>query len=284
MIQGGWDADQMPPVFDVISATSKRTEGGRVPEWASTHPDPDRRAERLREQIDAAGAHSGNVNAGGYLLHLTGLVYGANPREGYTIGSTFIHPDLQFRMEFPDGWKVQNSRETVVAVSPNQDAMVGLSMAQGGDPQTAARTFFNQQGVQAGGQLDENTYTFQTAQNQQGASGYAGVVSFVRQNNAVLQLIGYTTTGNYNRIAPLLRNSVASFSRETNPRYLNVQPKRIEVVRLPRTMTIEEFEREFPSTIDLSSLALLNGVTREGGRLQSGTYAKRVTGMDVPTR
>jgi predicted Zn-dependent protease len=284
MIQGGWDADQMPPVFDVISATSRQTEGGRVPEWASTHPDPDRRAERLREQIAAAGAHSGTINAESYLRRLGGMVYGANPREGYTIGSTFIHPDLGFRMQFPDGWKVQNSRQAVVAVSPNQDAMVGLSLAPASDPGTAARTFFSQQGVQAGNQLDENTYTFQTAQTQQGVPGYAGIVSFVRQNNTVLQLIGYTTGNNFDRFASTLRNAVGSFTRENNPRYLDVQPKRIEVVRLPRTMTIEEFAREYPSTVDLPALALLNGVVREGGRLEAGSYAKRVTGMDVPRR
>jgi predicted Zn-dependent protease len=283
MIKGGWDPDQMPPVFDVISAMSKTQEGGRVPEWASTHPDPDNRAERLRKQINDLNAHEGTINADAYVRRLDGVMFGTNPREGYTIGSTFIHPDLGFRLEFPAGWKVQNSRQAVVAVSPNQDAMVGLSLAEASDPRTAAQKFFSQQGVQVGQEFQRNFFSFQTAQTQQGGN-YAGVVGFVEQNGRVLQLLGYTTGNNYSRYSNTLAQSVASFARETNPRYLNVQPKRIEVVRIPRAMTIEEFARAYPSTVDMQTLAIVNGIVREGGKFEAGQYAKRVTGGDVPTR
>jgi predicted Zn-dependent protease len=283
MIKGGWDPDQMPPVFDVISAMSKTQEGGRVPEWASTHPDPDNRAERLRKQINDLNAHEGTINADNYVRRLDGVTFGTNPREGYTIGSTFIHPDLGFRLEFPAGWKVQNSRQAVVAVSPNQDAMVGLSLAQASDPRTAAQKFFSQQGVQVGQEFQRNFFSFQTAQTQQGGN-YAGVVGFVEQNGQVLQLLGYTTGNNYSRYSNTLAQSVASFARETNPRYLNVQPKKIEVVRIPRAMTLEEFARAYPSTVDMQTLAIVNGMVREGGKFEAGQYAKRVTGGDVPTR
>jgi len=283
MVKGGWDADQMPPVFDVISAVSKSQQGGRVPEWASTHPDPENRAGRLRKQIADLGAHDGKVNAEAYIRRLDGVMFGMNPREGYSIGSTFIHPELGFRLEFPTGWKIQNSKQAVVAVSPNQDAMVGLTLAQANDPRAAAQKFFSQQGVQVGQEFQRNFFSFQTAQTQQGAN-YAGVVGFVEQNGRVLQLIGYTAGGNYNRYSDTLARSVASFSRETNPRYLNVEAKRIESVRVPRAMTLEEFNRAYPSTVDLQTVALMNGLVREGGRFDAGQTAKRVVGGDVPVR
>jgi predicted Zn-dependent protease len=281
MTRGGWDPDRMPPVFDILSAMSKTQEGGKVPEWASTHPDPENRAGRLRAQIEKLPNREGKVNAESYIRRLNGVMFGVNPREGYNIGSTFIHPDLGFRMQFPQGWKIQNTKQAVVAVSPQGDAITGITLAQGNDPRTEAQKFFNQQGIQVGQEFQRNFFTFQTAQTQQGAA-YAGVVGWVQQRGQTLQVLGYTTAGNFNRYSNVLAQTASSFQQETNPRYLNVEPKRVEIVRVPRAMSIEEFSREFPSTVDIQTLAIVNGLVREGGRFEAGQYAKRIVGGSLP--
>lgn len=94
MVKGGWDPNQMPPVFDVIGAISKNAPGGKVPEWSSTHPDPENRAGRLRKQIAQLGVTGGKVNSAEYVQRMNGVMFGTNPREGYAIGNAFIHPDL----------------------------------------------------------------------------------------------------------------------------------------------------------------------------------------------
>lgn len=283
MVHGGWDPNQMPPVFDVIGAISKNEGGGKVPEWSSTHPDPENRAGRLRNEIAKLGVTGGAVNAAEYVRRLDGVMFGTNPREGYTIGNTFIHPDLGFRMEFPQGWKIQNTREAVYAISPQQDAMIGLSLAQGSDARSAAQRFFSQQGVQAGEEFRQNYFTFMTGQTQEGVS-YRGVAGFVPHRGRVFQLLGYTTAGNWNRYSNLLASGITTFTQETNPRYLNVEPKKIEVVKLPRAMTLAEFARQYPSTVDLKTLGFINGVVRDGDVLPAGRLAKRVMGGNVPTQ
>src|SRR5581483_5049924 len=69
------------------------------------------------------------VNRDAYLRRLDGLVFGANPREGFFRGNEFLHPDLRFRVAFPEGWTTSNGRQAVVAVSPHKDAVVELSLA-----------------------------------------------------------------------------------------------------------------------------------------------------------
>ncbi|MGH9458283.1 MAG: M48 family metalloprotease [Thermoanaerobaculia bacterium] len=283
MNTAGWDPREMPPVFGVISEISRAQGGGRVPEWASTHPDPANRAERLWEQIEELPAPAGVVAAAEYKQRLDGMMFGTNPREGYTIGSTFIHPELRFRMTFPQGWQIQNGREMVIAVSPNEDAAVGLSLGRGNSAQQAAQNFFGQQGIQADAQLRQGIYTFRTGQTQQGFA-YRGVAGFVEHSGQVLQIVGYTPAPRFDRYANLLASSVASFERETNPRYLNVQPKRIEVVRVPRRMTIQEFARAYPSTVHLNTLAIANGAIREDFVFEAGDFGKRIVGGDVPSR
>lgn len=279
MDQGGWDPDEMPTVFEVISEVSRAAGAGRVPEWASTHPDPENRASRLREQIAKLPEADGKVNVGTYMQHLRGVTFGTNPREGYSIGNTFIHPELRFRMQFPQGWQIQNTKQAVAAVSPNQDAVVGLTLAQGNDPRAAAQRFFSQQGVQAGQEVRQNTFTFQ-AQTQQGV--LRGVASFEPHGGRVYQIMGYTSQNGWNQYGNTFASVAESFRSENDPRYVNVEPKRVEIVELPRAMTIEEFARAYPSTVDLRTLAIANGSLREGQTLPRGTFVKRIVGGRMP--
>jgi predicted Zn-dependent protease len=52
-------------------------------------------------------------------------------------------------------------------------------------------------------------------------------------------------------------------------------PKTVKVVRLQKAMTLEEFARTYPSTVDLATLALINHVA-PGARLEADTLVKRV--------
>ena len=209
------------------------------------------------------------------------MTFGVNPREGYTIGSTFIHPDLRFRMTFPRGWKVNNMKQAVVGVSPNNDAAVQLSSAQGSTREQAARAFFAQQGIQAQSEWRPGIYTFATAQTQQGQS-FRGLAGFVEHRGTVLQIVGYTPTGNWDRAADTLAQAVASFEPETRDRYINVSPKRVEIVTVPRRMTLQEFARAYPSSVDLQTLAVANGAFREDFVFERGDLAKRIVGGDIP--
>ncbi|HVR43305.1 MAG TPA: M48 family metalloprotease [Thermoanaerobaculia bacterium] len=283
MTDAGWDPRHMPPVFGVISEISRLQGGGRIPAWASTHPDPENRAQRLAAQIGQLGAAGGRVNPDGYLAMLDGMIFGENPREGYVIGSAFIHPDLAFRITFPEGWAIQNMRQQVIAVSPREDAAVGLSLARGSSPAEAARSFFSQQGIQAGSEWRQNIYTFQAGSAQQGAV-YRGLAGFVSHRGQVLQIVGYTPAQLFDRYANLLAGAVASFTSETNPTYVNVEPKRIDVVKVPRRMTLEEFARAYPSTVDLQTLAIANGAIRQDFVFEPGQPAKRIVGGRLPTR
>ena len=69
-----------------------------------------------------------------------------------------------------------------------------------------------------------------------------------------------------------------TFKPLTDPAYLNVQPARLQVVKLPRDMTLEQFNRQFPSSISTAQLAAINGLDAESSTLRAGQLAKRVVG------
>jgi len=284
----GYDPRQMPRVFETLERVSQAEGAGRVPSWLSTHPDPGSRAERISRAVaeanlDLSGAE---VARQAYLRRIDDVVYGPDPREGYFRGSTFYHPELAFQIDFPSGWKTSNQKQAVGAISPNQDAVVVLTLSGRDDPTSAAREFFSQQGIQQGqarrGEINGmRAVASQFGVDRQQGADIVGVAAFVEHQSRVYQLLGYSTAQRWRAYDSAAEQAIDSFRRVTDRRILNVQPKRIDIVSIPSAMTLDEFSRRYPSTVDLQTLALINQA-QPGTRFDRGTELKRVVGGELP--
>jgi predicted Zn-dependent protease len=292
MLQENYDPRQMAEVFDVLARVSETEETrGKLPGWLSTHPAPENRAERIQAGIREVEADLSNrvVAREPFLRQLDGTVFGQNPREGYFRGNEFIHPELAFRIRFPEGWKPSNQKQAVGAISPRQDAVVVLTLSGRPSPEAAAREFFGQPGVQAGQALQANLGGLPAVarlfgvRRQQGGD-LQGIVAFAELGGRVYQILGYTTANRFRSYDDLLSRSLATFARVTDRRLLDVQPKRVDLVEIPRAMTLEEFNRRYPSTVDLRTLAIINhvGVAGRPASIPAGTLVKRVVGGELP--
>jgi predicted Zn-dependent protease len=281
-----YDPREMLEVFGVLDGVTRAEGGGaRMPDWLSTHPSPGNRITRIQGQIAATGATGSVVNRAEYLRRLDGMVFGENPREGFFRANAFYHPDLRFQLSFPRGFQTQNQKQAVVGVSQAQDALVALTLAAGASPEEAARQFFSQQGVQAGrsgrdtiGGLPAYTALFEAA-TEEGV--LRGEVSFVSYGGKIYRLMGYTPAARFSAYQGAFDATIRSFSRLSDPRYLDVQPKRLALVSLEREMALPEFARAYPSTVELGTLGLINGVGANQ-MLPGGELAKRVVGGRLP--
>jgi len=283
MRRRNYDAREMANTFQTLERVGNLSGGGKVPTWASTHPDPGDRfqkAEQRAATVPADSVRSSIINREAYLRAIDGIVIGVNPRLGYFEGGRFNHPDLRFRMDFPSGWQTQNRADAVVAASPQKDAIVQLSLGGSDAPETLLQKFAQQQGVQMGNSqrttvngLPAATAEFQ-AQDQQG-NVVAGRVMYVRYGNNAYQLLGYSSGARYSSYSGVISQSMQSFATLTDQAALDKQPVHLSLVRLTRAMTVEEFYRQYPSAVRVELIAAINGVS-PGETLAAGTMAKRV--------
>jgi predicted Zn-dependent protease len=283
MLGQGYDPRQMADVFAMLERASARNDQGKLPEWLSTHPDPENRVEVARKRVAELKELPASLEVGRdrYLAAVDGTVFGDDPRQGYFQGNAFLHPDLRFRLDLPPGWKAQNTPQALVAVSPKQDAALQLSVAGTLSPEDAARKFFGQQGVKATDVQKGSVHGLPAtagafeAQTQQGV--VQGLASFVSHRGATYMVVGYAPAGALAAHEEELRRAITSFAPLDDPKALDVKPARVEVVTVPGDMTLREFDARWPSTIPLDLLAVVNGV-EEGGTLRAGQRAKRVVG------
>jgi len=279
-----YDVREMVNVFKTLDRESQGAGGGRLPEWLATHPNPGARIQNTEQRLDTLHKDLSNaiINREQYLQHVQNMTYGEDPRQGFFEGSAFYHPDLRFQLTFPQGWKTQNGADAVIAVSPQQDAVLQLSLAGQTPPQQAAQQFLSQQGVQAGNTstasvngLPAASGYFQ-AQTDQGA--VQGLVTFISYNGNTYGLLGYTPSGKLTQYDQTFRQTVGSFGALRNQAALNVQPARVQLVKLQREMTLEQFNQQYPSTIPIAELAIINELDSPSTPIPQGRTVKRVVG------
>ncbi len=283
MTRADFDPDEMPNVFRAFDRMQIASGQSRIPDWQSTHPNPADRVGRIEAQIARLPpeVQNGKIGRDSYLRRLKGLTYGIDPREGYAVGNAFYHPDMAFQMTFPEGWKIVNQRQAAGAVSPNEDALVVLTLAGATTPEAAVKAFFEPENIQPGGRWRESFYNF----NATGSDGsqIRGVVGFVEHRDLVFQLVAYTGGEGFSQYGNTMRRSLASFGTLSNRRYLDVEPARIQIVELPKSMDFAEFVKRYPSNADATEIAILNGVG-EDQTLEKGRLMKQIVGGELPTK
>ena len=288
MSQQGYDPREMPRVFEVLQRVSAAQGEGRIPGWLSTHPTEEERIRTIGGEVARLGGDLSNrtVNRDVYVRNLDHVIFGKNPREGFFVGSTFIQPELGIQIRFPDGWKTSHEKSTVEAVSPNQDALLLMTLSDQTSAQAAAQQFFAREGIQGGETLRTGlngvpavTRTFALQGSEVGV--LQGVAAFAESNRRVYQILGITRSQSWRSYGDALSASLATFGPLTDRQALDVQPKRLEVVALPSAMTLEELARRYPSTVDLSTLAIINQADA-GTRFAAGETVKRVVGGELP--
>ena len=282
-LRGGYDAREMPEVFTVLKRVGEAAGAGGIPNWLATHPDPEQRRERIEGMLAGRDAEFEGlkVERDRYFQRLDGMTFGPNPREGYFQEGVFYHPDLEFQMIFPAGWQTSNTRQMVAAINEAQDALLQLTLAQDADPTAAVQRFLGQEGVE-GGQvnatringLDASWASFEAPDEQ---NPLVGRVVCLRYGSNTFQLLALAKRDSWSANSAALENGQTSFARLTDRRYLDVQPARVKLVRIRQAMSLEEFARRYPSSVDMETLALINHV-QPGDRLEAGTLVKRVVG------
>jgi predicted Zn-dependent protease len=277
----GYDAAEGAEAFRMLDQLSARSEAGRVPGWLSTHPNPGDRYRRLLAAAREQDAHDGYVRREAYLKRLDGMTFGPNPREGFFRDGAFYHPDLRFRYELPQGFEGQNTKQAVWAVSPDGDAVFQLTLAEGDSPDGPAREFFGSREIQA---LDTDRTTVNglsavvgTFEATQGQARLRGLAGFVALEGRVYRLVGYTGRTDWSRYSRSFGAALQSFGPLRERWALDVEPRRIEVVVPRQEMTLEQFTAAYPSTVEASTVALINQV-QEGDTFKAGRQAKRVIG------
>jgi len=135
--RAGYDVSAMTRFLENLEAHTRlqnRLKGqGAEPvfNYFSTHPAT---AERVGKVISETESYQqgGAVKRAEYLAQIDGMIYGDSPRHGFVRAQTFVHPEIGFKFEVPDGFTLENRPTEVVALN-DSGAVIVFDMV--GNPQ-----------------------------------------------------------------------------------------------------------------------------------------------------
>ena len=277
-----YDVRETIDVFESLGRTGEDSRGA-LPSWLSTHPAPAERINALRQYIASSGGKSGSiVDRAEYLRQIEGSVYGNNPRQGFFRDGVFYHPDLQFRFSLPPGWEGQNLTHAVQAISPNRDAAFVLTFARAASAVAAARQLAAQQNVNVLQSTAERINGLPAVVSLFNAATEGGtvrgIVAHVEFGGRVYELIGYAPLERFGAHGAPIERALGSFAPLTDSAALSIEPRRIDIVTLDRSMTVAEFASRYGSPIPIEELALINQVAGANAVLPAGSMVKRIVG------
>ncbi|MFW6202345.1 MAG: M48 family metalloprotease, partial [Gemmatimonadota bacterium] len=286
MHAAGYDAREMPAVFEMLGRVTEAAGGSGVPSWLSTHPAPEDRRERIAAQLEQLPPSTTGgepiVDREGYLRRLDTITFGPDPRQGFFRDATFLHPDMRFRLVFPEEWATQNTAAAVMAGSPQEDAVFQLTLAESKDARTAARTFVEESGVSASMPVERGinglrALTFGFVAEQDDDSSLEGAAAFIEHDGRVFRLLGYSPRARWPDYNPAFERTMGSFDVLDDPEVLNVQPWRVDILELDRATTLAQLASDPDVPVDADVLALINGV-EPTAQVPAGRLVKRVVG------
>ncbi len=285
--RAGYDPRPMTEVFDTLGRVSQAAGGGRGPAWFATHPQPENRSARLSAAINGMGIDFTGRPVGRevYYARLDGMIFGDDPRQGFFKDNVFYHPEMGFSLTFPAGWTQQNARTQVQAVAPNKDGAMALALAGQDSLEAAERAFFDETKANRGERFRPGIKGFQAIGSQFELVGQTGSlygrVAFIAKDDRVFRILTYSKSGSWRAYSRGLAEALGSFEPLKDRRYLEIKPRSIDVVKLEAAMSLADFNRKYPSTVDLATLAILNHVP-ENGSFAAGARVKRVVGGEIP--
>lgn len=275
--RAGYSSAATVGVFDVLVRVSRAEPGGRVPTWLSTHPDPELRRARVQRMVSGTAPQADLA----YTAAIDGVVYGDDPRDGFLVETTYVHPRSGFAIDLPAGWKALHDGPIAMAVAPDEAALFVLAPIEAETAAAALEQFFSDGAMRRGEQWDGKVGGFPVASagfSAATSSGdRSGLVAFVDYDDQVLMLAAMGPTTGWSERLEAVALTFASFRRA--PRALaNVEPMRVRPYVLPAATSLETLQEAKPSSVDLARLGLLNGIDDPKAELPEGTVVKRVEG------
>lgn len=270
----GYDGNKMADFYKVLIKMNLSESEGGVPTFLSTHPDPgDRYNAVLRNTKawqDSIRLPSYKVGADSYLQLIDGMIYGEDPKQGYTMDNTFYHPELRFKFSYPLGWNLTNA-PTQVTVQPSDGrALILFTLSNQRSLQAAADSTLAQYGLRL--QRSERrtvnglpaivTLSVQQAQDQSGGTSSNQVLSyFIEYASNYYVFHGVSTEADFAGFAPTMEASMKTFAQLTDASRINVKPKKVYVKKAPSSGTLASTLSYYkmPQAM-MNELALLNNM------------------------
>jgi len=268
--RGNWDPAGVPDMLMTLGRLDEASGQRRgVPNWLETHPEPLARVKEIQPTVQqlSAGRTDFVRNRDAMLRAVDGIIYGDNPDQGIARGASFIHPPLRFRIDFPNGWDIQNSPEQVMAKAPGADVYMLLEQVQmprGNGVENIARAQMENAGFRiiSGSRDRVNGLDAYIGLYQGSLEGLGNVrmrAAHIVHNGNIYLVAGFAAPNIFDPLDSAMLMSIRSFKPLTADEAAAVHPNRIDIYVVRQGDSWQSIAERSGGVIKPATLAVMNG-------------------------
>ncbi len=290
LVRAGYDPAAMASFLRTLHRQSdlERRLAGGGPEpglgWFASHPRTLDRVERAVADAEQVMAGEGRVGREPFFETIDGILYGEDPAQGLVRGRAFLHPELRFAFEAPDGFRLRNLPQAVLGRAAGGQAMIFDAARV---PERQAMAAYLTRDWAQGGRLRQ-VQSFEV-NGMAAAGGLAEVRIGDRPAEALLVAIrhggdrvyrfAFASQGGIGRQELRAYNAtINSFRRLGAEEAARIRPRRIDVVTVRPGQTVEDFVRRMAvDELPREQFLVLNNL-EPGEELRAGRRVKIVVG------
>jgi len=200
-------------------------------------------------------------------------------------GTTFLHPPLRFRIDFPAKWEIANSPQQVVAKAPNAEVYMLLQLVQkpqGRNIQEIALSSMQNAGFRA---VDGERTTINgleafvgVYQGQiEGLGNVAMRAAHIAHGSSVYMLAGLASPDVFRQAESAFVGAIRSFRPLSAAEAENIRPNRVDLYVVRQGDTWQGIAERSGGVVTPATLAVMNKST-PGSQPQPGARIKIVVG------
>lgn len=281
----GYDATYMASFFQTLGRIQEDA-GVSIPNFLSTHPNPADRFAKVgaaAKEWQAKTQGPYEVRRNEYLRMIDGMVYGEDPRQGYSENDVFYHPEMQFLFPTPKDWQVVNSPQQVQMAPKDGKSMMIFTLAQGDNLTDAAN-----KAVEGFKLVEKSRKTVKVngynaialvsdQNNEQDPTKSISLVSyFIEFGQTIFVFHGIAGQADFKTYEPTFLKTMNGFKKLTDKNKINVKPERIQIKTVPANATVQQVFQKFGIASDrMTELAILNSMELTDN-IQKGSLIKIV--------
>lgn len=264
----GWDPAALSTFLNTLERDVElMNKGPRKPSFFDSHPaTPDRVAKTAAHAKELKKASRPPISASpeAFLARLDGFVVGQRAANGIVEGQTFLHPDFNFLVKFPEKWQVENSPQKILAAAPDGEAAGVLgAAAEGNDPLDGARAV---EKATKSTDIVSKTQTvtingLPAAHTQIEADGKVKLdITWIAHGGVIYQIVGIAPIKKFDGVQAVFDSVARSFRPLTAGERANIKEKRIRLVKANAGESIEALVARSHSAWKAEEVAVTNGL------------------------
>ncbi|MFD1292356.1 M48 family metalloprotease [Lutibacter holmesii] len=260
--KAGYNPNAMITALTRLSKTVEvATQQEEQKSYFNDHPYTPDRTKAIQSEIAELNMFVKEPVSSNFLNEFEGTLFGQSPGKGVVNENVFIHPDLDFYIEFPEKWTIDNQNAGITAYNNTQQSGIHVTLVNPTiSPENSAKQFIENlkseyKGKMTGSQLyqigDKNGFLISFQDKTANATVYAYAL-WMPLNDKLFNIMGIAT----HQELKLLEQTVHSLRKLTAKEKNNVKVNRMHIVHAKEGETIESLSERTGNilTIDLTSV------------------------------